>query len=79
MHFPDNRALSLFWKKFWDESKHKELREQAINFFGGQEQFKQSKSTKQAIGVFDMAPFPLTGGLRKWRGTNRQFPEGKVS
>ena len=39
----------------------------------------QQQTTKQAIGVFDMAPFPLTGGLRKWRGTNRQFPEGKVS
>ena len=46
------------------------------NFFMNQH---QQQTTKQAIGVFDMAPFPLTGGLRKWRGTNRQFPEGKVS
>ena len=79
LHFLDNRALSVFWKMFWNDPDQKTLREESINFFGGQERFRQQKTTKQAIGVFDMAPFPITGGLRKWRGTNRKFPEGKVS
>ena len=45
MHFPDNRALSVFWKQFWDAPGHKGLRQEAIDFFGGQERFYESKAS----------------------------------